>query len=117
MSGAKPARDTRVRLHSISPSSQPTGKLFTHFVGPLTHKKRGNLAMLVRMDAFCKFVFFRPVQKISSQVAPDSLERAFYPAYATPVSIMTDNARVFCCKQSRDLCFPPIIHWPHWRSG
>jgi hypothetical protein len=103
--GAKSARDTRVRLHSASPSSQPMEKLFIHFVGPLTRKNRGNLAMLVRINAFSKFVFFRPFQKISSQVASDCLERAFFPAYGMPVSIVTDNARVFCCKHSRDLCF------------
>ena len=33
------------------------------------------------------------------------LERWYFPAYGTPTSIVTDNARVFCCRQFRDLCF------------
>jgi hypothetical protein len=54
---AKPAQDTRVGLHSANPSSQPMEKLFIDFVGPLTRTKRGNLAILVIVDAFSKFVF------------------------------------------------------------
>jgi hypothetical protein len=29
----------------------------------------------------------------------------FFPAFGTPTSVVTDNAKVFCCKQFRDLCF------------
>jgi len=50
-------------------------------------------------------VSFFPVRKISSQVLCVCLERAFFPAYCAPVSILTDNAKVFHCKQIRDLCF------------
>jgi hypothetical protein len=38
-------------------------------------------------------------------VVCDCLERVFFPAYGTPVSVVTDNAKVFRCKQVRDLCF------------
>jgi len=38
-------------------------------------------------------------------VAVDCLERSFFPAYGTPSSIVTDNARVFVGKQFKDLCF------------
>lgn len=31
--------------------------------------------------------------------------RGIFPAYGTPVSIVNDNAKVFGCKQIRDLCF------------
>jgi hypothetical protein len=55
---AKPAQDTRVGLHAASPSSQPMEKLFVDFMGPLTRTKRGNLAILVVVDGFSKFVFF-----------------------------------------------------------
>jgi len=107
---AKPAENTRVGLHSASPSSQPMEKLFIDFVGPLTRTKRGNLAILVTVDAFSKFVFFCPVRKISSQIVSDCLERSFFPAYGTPVSIVIDNARVFCCKQIRNVFSMGIAH-------
>ena len=35
----------------------------------------------------------------------ECLERTFFPAYGTPKSIVSDNARVFCCKSFKDLCF------------
>jgi len=79
-------------------------KLFIDFVAPLTCTKRGNLAIIVNMDTFSKFVIFSPVRKISSQVVSDSLKGVFFPAYGTPFSIVNDNARVFCCKHFRDLC-------------
>jgi hypothetical protein len=102
---AKPAQKTCVGLHSSTPSSRPMERLFIDFVGPLTRTKRGNIAILVVLDAFSKFVPFFPVWKISAQVVCDCLEKAFFPVYDTPTSVVTDNARVFCCKSFKDLCF------------
>jgi len=102
---AKPAQDTCVGFHSSTPSSQPTERLFMDFVGQLTRTKRGSIAILVILDEFPKFVFFRVVRKISAQVVCDCLERAFFPAYGTSGSIVTDNACVFCCRVFKDLCF------------
>jgi transposase InsO family protein len=80
-------------------------KLFNDFVGPLTRTKRGNLAILVVVDGFSKFVSFFPVRKMSAHGVLDCLERAFFPAYGTPTSVVTDNAKVFRCRQFKDLCF------------
>jgi hypothetical protein len=49
-------------------------RLFIDFVGPHTSTNRGNLAIMVIVDAFSKFVVFCPVRKISSQIVPDCLE-------------------------------------------
>jgi hypothetical protein len=97
---AKPAQDTRVGLHSAEPSSRPMV-----FVGPLVRSKRGNIAIFVVVDAFSKFVSFYPVRKITARVVVDCLERGFFPAYGTPKCVATDNARVFCCRLFKDLCF------------
>ena len=80
-------------------------RLFIDFVGPLVRTKRGNIAILVILDAFSKFVFFYPVRKMSFPAVADCLERAFFPAYGTPKYIVTDNARVFCSRKFTDLCF------------
>jgi hypothetical protein len=80
-------------------------RLFMDFVGPLTRTKRGKIAILVIVDAFSKFVFFHRVRKMKSKVVAEYLERVFFPAYGTPCSIVTDNARTFCCQQFKDLCF------------
>jgi hypothetical protein len=80
-------------------------RLFIDFVGPLTRTKRGNIAILVIVDGFSKFVSFYPVKRVSSRVVVGCLDRSYFPAYGTPKSIVTDNASVFRCKRVRDLCF------------
>ena len=74
------------------------------FVGPLTRSKRGNATILVVVDAFSKFIFF-PVRRITSQVVIECLERAYFPTYGVPTSLVTDNATVFRSKLITDLCF------------
>ena len=61
---AKPAQNTRVGLHSIEPSAQPLDRLFIDFVVPLDPTKRGNIDILVVVDAFSKFVALYPVRSI-----------------------------------------------------
>jgi len=62
---AKPAQDTRVGLHSAIPCTRPMERVFVDFVGPLVRTKRGNIAILVVLDGFSKFVNFYPIRKIS----------------------------------------------------
>jgi hypothetical protein len=38
-------------------------------------------------------------------VVSNYLEREFFPAFGTPRCIVTDNARAFCCKTFKDVCF------------
>jgi hypothetical protein len=102
---AKPAHNTKVGTHEAKPSAEPMEKLFIDFVGPLVRSKRGNIAILVIVDAFSKFVTFYPVRRMISRVVVDSLERSYFPVYGTPKTIVLDNAKVFCCKEFRDLCF------------
>jgi len=56
----KPTQDTRVGLHSPSPVSLPIDRLFIDFVGPFSRTKRDNLAFLVVVHSFSKFVVFCP---------------------------------------------------------
>ena len=62
---------------------------------------------MVIVDGFSKFVTFHLVRWISASVVVEYLERTYFPAYLTPMSIVTDNATAFRCKQMKDLCF----HW------
>jgi hypothetical protein len=102
---AKPAQNAHVGLHSANPCAEPMEKLFIDFVGQLVRSKRENIAILVVVDAFSKFVFFYPVRRITAQVVLDCLERSSFPAYGTPKYVVTDNAKVCCCRLFRDLCF------------
>jgi hypothetical protein len=65
---AKPAQNAHVGLHSANPCSEPMKKLFIDFVGPVVRSKLGNIAILVVVNAFSKFVFLYPVRRITSQV-------------------------------------------------
>jgi hypothetical protein len=67
--------NTQVGLHSANPVSHQMERLFMDFVGPLTRTKRGNIAILVVVDGFSKFVFFHPVKRITSAVVIEYLER------------------------------------------
>jgi len=101
----KPTQNTRVVWHNAEPSTQPTQKLFAEFVGPFTRTKLGNVAILVVLDSFSKFVSFYPVRMIAASVVIDCFERRCFPAYGEPNSIVTDNANVFRSKQVKVLCF------------
>jgi hypothetical protein len=102
---AKASPNTRVGFHSSDPLSYPMERVFLDFVGPLTRTKRGNVAILVVVDGFSKFVSFNPVRRISSDVVVEYLQRWYFPAYGAPKSMVTDNASVFRCKRVKDLCF------------
>jgi len=80
-------------------------RIFVDFVGPLTRTKRGNMAILVLVDGFSKFVKFFPVRKITSQTSVDCLEKCYFPAYGVPSMLVTDNARVFRSRLVKDMCF------------
>jgi hypothetical protein len=102
---AKPAQDTQVGMHSASPVNEPMQRLFIDFFGPLTRTRRGNIAILVVVDGFSKFVTLFPVRRITAKVVCDSLERQYFAEYGTPVSVVTDNATVFRSKLVKDMCF------------
>jgi transposase InsO family protein len=101
---AKPSQNTRVGLHSATPSSRPLEKLID-FMGPMVRTKRGHQAILVMLDGFSKFVVFYPVKSITSKVVCEALERFYFPAYGVPEAVVSDNASVFKSKPYYDLCF------------
>jgi hypothetical protein len=102
---AKPSQNMHVGLHSAEPCSETMEKLFVDIVGPLVRSKRENIVILVMVDAFTKFVFSYPVHRITAQVVLDCLERSSFPAYGTPKFVVTDNAKVFCCRLLRAFVF------------
>jgi hypothetical protein len=92
---AKPAPDTRVGLHSSEVVTRPMERIFIDFVGPIVRSRRGNIAILVVLDGFSKFIGMYPVRRISSDVVKTCLLEKFFVAFGVPQSIVSDNARVF----------------------
>ena len=122
---AKPAQKCRVGLHSASPVTVPMERLFIDFVGPMNRTKRGNVGILVVVDSFSKFVSFCPVRRMTSAVVTDYLDRYYFPTFGVPKCMVSENARIFCCRQFKELCFKwgsiisrPLLITPRlrWRS-
>jgi hypothetical protein len=70
---AKPAQDTRVNLHSSEVVTRPLERIFIDFVGPIVRSRKGNIAILVVLDGFLKFVCLYPVRAITSEVVKNCL--------------------------------------------
>jgi transposase InsO family protein len=102
---AKHAQNTAVGLHSASPASKPLERVFIDFVGPLPRTRRGNVAILVVIDGFSKFVNLFPVLRMTAASAVSCLLESYFPAFGTPEQIVSDNAKAFRCKDFKDLCF------------
>ena len=102
---AKPAPDTKVGLHSSEVVARPLERVFIDFVGPIVRSRKGNVAVLVMLDGFSKFVCMYPVRRISSEVVKTCLVEKFFPSFGVPQSIVSDNAAVFKSRSFYNLCF------------
>jgi hypothetical protein len=70
-------------------------RVFIDFVGPIVRSRKGNVAILVVLDGFSKFVSLYPVRKITSEAVVSCLMEKFFPCYGIPQCIVSDNATVF----------------------
>ena len=102
---AKPAPDTRVGFHNSKVVTRPMERVFMDFVGPIIRSRKGNIAILVILDRFSKFVSLYPVRRISAEVVKTCLVERFFPFFGVPQEIVSDNATVFRSMTFYDLCF------------
>jgi hypothetical protein len=102
---AKAAQDSRVGLHSSEVATRPLQRVFIDFFGPIVRSRSGNIAILVVLDGFSKFVFMYPVTRFSSEVVKNCLLEKFFPAFGVPQSIVSDNASVIKSRGFYNLCF------------
>jgi hypothetical protein len=102
---AKPAPNTQVGFHSSDVVTRPMERIFIDFVGPMVRSRKGNIAILVVLDGFSKFVSMYPVRRISSEVVKACLVEKYFPLFGVPQAIVSDNATVFKSKTFYDLCF------------
>jgi hypothetical protein len=70
-----------VGLHSSEVVTLPLERIFIDFFGPIIRRRKGNIAVLVVLDGFSKFVCMYPVRRISSEVVKTFLLEKFFPAY------------------------------------
>jgi hypothetical protein len=75
---AKPAQDSRIGLHSAKVVTRPMERFFIDFVGPIVRSRKGNVAILVVLDGFSKFVCLYPVHRISAELFKTCLVERFF---------------------------------------
>jgi hypothetical protein len=76
-------------------------RIFVDFVGPLVRSRKGNIAMLVILDGFSKFVSIYPVRRISSDVVKNFLaEKLFFLVW---------SSTIHCFGQCNRLQIPNIL--------
>lgn len=102
---AKPAQSTQVGLHHSQVVSQPMERIFMDFVGPMVRSRQGNVAILVILDGFSKFVAMYPVRRICSDAVVKVLTERYFPSFGLPHTIVSDNATVFRSRRFHDTCF------------
>jgi hypothetical protein len=102
---AKPAQNTQVGLHNSQIVTKPMERIFIDFVGPIVRSRQGNLALLVVLDGFYKFVVMYPVRKITSSAVVNCLIGKYFPCYGIPNCILSDNAAVFDSRLFYNTCF------------
>jgi hypothetical protein len=94
-----------VGLHSSEVVTRPLERIFIDFVGPIVRSRKENIAVLVVLDGFSKFISMYPVRRILSEVVKTCLMEKFFPAYGIPQSIVSEDAAVFKSRTFFNLCF------------
>jgi hypothetical protein len=80
-------------------------RIFIDFVGPIVRSRQGNLALLVVLGGFSKFVAMYPVRKITSDAVVSCLVGRYFPCFGIPNCIVWDNAAVFKSSLFYNTCF------------
>jgi hypothetical protein len=101
----KPAQNMRVGLHNSQIVTKLMGQIFIDFVGPIVQSRQGNLALLVVLDRFSKFVAMYPVRKITSDAVVPCLVGKYFPCFGIPNCIVSNNAAVFKSRLFYNTCF------------
>jgi hypothetical protein len=107
---AYPAPDSQVGLHSSEVVTSPMERVFIEFEVPILRSRKGNIAVLVVLDCFPKFVCMYPVRQISSEVVKNCFLEKFFPSFGVPQSIVSDNAALFKSRTFYNLSFS----WGIW---
>jgi hypothetical protein len=101
----KPAKDSRVGLRSSKVVEKSLQCVFIDSFGPGVKSRRGNIAVLLILDGFSKYVSMYPVRRISSEAVNNCLLEKFFPSFGVPQNIVSVNAALFKSRTFYNLCF------------
>lgn len=101
---SKPAQNTRIGLLASNTPTRPLEKMYLDYVGQLTRTKKGNLFVLVLVDAFSRYTWLSAVRATNTSITISELTRIFQ-SFGFPKCLITDNASYFVSKTFRNFCF------------
>lgn len=105
---AKLAPDCKVGLHSSEVVTRPLEHIFIDFVGPIVRSRKGNIAVLVVLDGFSKFVCMYPV-RISLEVVKNCLLEKFFHHMEFPSPLSLTMQPCSYLEPSTTCIFPGIL--------
>lgn len=90
-------------MHPIEKIPIPLHMLHIDHVGPFPKSRRGNVHLLVVVDAFTKFVFLKPVKSTKTKFVIDYLQE-IYGYYGHPHTIVSDQGSAFTSAKFKSYC-------------
>jgi hypothetical protein len=98
---SKPAQNSRLVLLGSVVAQRPMQKIFIDYVGKFPQSKVGNLAILVCVDAFSKFVWMIPIRQAMTKATIKALQDRIFSSFSVPEILVSDNAHCFTSKEFR----------------
>lgn len=96
-------------LHPTLVPSKPFERIHVDHLGPFTRSSRGNVHLLVVVDALTKFVKLYPAKSTRTPAVIRALE-SFINDYGVPKRIVTDRGTCFTSTEFQNYCVKLGIH-------
>lgn len=91
-------------LHPPRVLAEPIDTIHVDHLGPFPKSRRGNMYILLGVDAFTKFVFLRAVKNTRTKYVIDYFKDIF-ATYGTPRTLVSDQGSCFTAKRFKSFCF------------
>lgn len=101
----KPAQNARVGFHSAQVVTRSWERVHVDVFGPLVRSRKGNVALLVLVDCFSKFVVLLPIRDLKSKTLVRALTDSVWRLLGPPCELVSDNASCFISGEFQDMCF------------
>lgn len=81
-------------LHPIEKVDNPFDTIHVDHVGPFVRSKRGNMHILVMIDAYTRYIYLKPVRSTKSQISIRALKE-YFSIFGVPRRLISDRGSSF----------------------
>lgn len=99
----KPSGKKEGFLHPIPKKPEPFDRLHIDHYGPLPKSSKGNVHIIVVVEAFTKFTFLKPVKSTNTKYVINFLEEIF-ALYGNPRILVSDQGSAFTSHKFQVFC-------------